>query len=98
MSQVALPEAFTPDELAQAAGVARGTVEALVASGELRPISGTTFISTADAIRVGRRLRTDAASRPVPAPSGILAAANGDAGPAERRVGLPAFASSLVHA
>ena len=98
MSQVPLPEVFTPDEVAQAAGVAPRHVEALIGSGELRTIEGSRFVAAADAVQVGRRLRGDAALQATAAPAGILAA-TGDAVPhADRRVGLPAFASSLAHA
>ena len=98
MSQVQLPEVFTPDEVAQAAGVAPRLVQALVGSGELRTIPGSGYIAAADAIRVARRLRSDAASRATAPPADLFAAA-GDAAPTgERRVGLPAFASSLAHA
>ena len=98
MSQVTLPEVFTPDEVAQAAGVAPRLVDALVASGELPTIPGSGYIGAADAIRVGRLLRTDAASRATAAPADIFAAAGRAAPATERRVGLPAFASSLAHA
>jgi periplasmic protein TonB len=98
MSQVQLSEVFTLDELAQAAGVAPRFAEALVASGELRPIQGSAFFAASDAIRVGRRLRLDASSRPTPQPADIFAVSGDNAAVAERRVGLPAFASSLAHA
>jgi protein TonB len=98
MSQVTLPEVFTPDEVAQAAGVSLRAVEALVASGELRTIPGSGFIAATEAIRIGRELRTDAALQATAAPAGILAAAGDAASGSERRVGLPAFASSLAHA
>ena len=97
MSQVVPPEVFTPDELAQAAGVAPGVVSALLVTGELKPVPGTRFIAAADAVRAGRRLRTEAALLPVAAPSGILATA-GRASTGERRIGLPAFATSFAHA
>src|SRR2546423_7564104 len=97
MSQVAPPEVFTPDELARAAGVPLRDVEALLVSGDLRPVPGSGYISATDAVRIGRRLRLEAASRPIAPPSGILAAEGGEA-VNERRVGLPAFASSLAHA
>jgi TonB family protein len=96
MSQAAVPEVFTPDELARAAGVPRQWVDALVAAGELRPVDGTTFIAAADAIRVGRQLRDSssavAAATPIFAKSSdVVDAREG------RRLGLPTFASSLVH-
>lgn len=98
MSQVTLPEVFTPDEVAQAAGVAPRLVEALGGSGELRTIPGSGYIAAAEAIRVGRRLRSDAASLATAPPADLFAAASDAASANERRVGLPAFASSLAHA
>ena len=98
MSQVTLPEVFTPDELAQAAGVEPRAVEALVASGELRTIPGSGYIAATDAIRAGRRLRTDAALHVTAPPADIFSTAGDAAAATERRVGLPAFASSLAHA
>ena len=98
MSHVTFPEVFTPDEVAQAAGVAPRLVEALVGSGELRTIPGSGYIAAADAVHVGRRLRADAAARATAAPADIFSAAADAAAATERRVGLPAFASSLAHA
>lgn len=98
MSQVTLPEVFTPDELAQAAGVGPEIVAGLMSSGGLRTIPGSGYIAAADAIRVGRRLRSDAASCATPPPSDLFAASGDVASVSERRVGLPAFASSLAHA
>lgn len=98
MSQVTLPEVFTPDEVAQAAGVAPRFIEGLIGSGELQTIAGSGYIAAADAIQIGRRLRNDAASFAAAPPSDLFAA-SGDAAPAnDRRVGLPAFVSSLAHA
>lgn len=98
MSQVPLPEVFTLDELAQAAGVAPRVVQLLVTSGELRPIAGSGYIAVSDAVRVGRRLWMDAASRPTAPPAEIFAASGEQAAVRDRRVGLPACASSLAHA
>lgn len=84
MSQPVLPEVFTADELARAAGVDPAAVRALVASGEIRLIAGTAYIQAADAVTHGRRLRRGA-TRPAVARLG-------------RRSGMPAFASFLVHA
>ncbi|MSO45886.1 MAG: hypothetical protein EXQ59_03855 [Acidobacteria bacterium] len=98
MSQVTLPEVFTPDEVAQAAGVAPQLVEAMVGSGELRTIHGSGYIAPSDAIRAGRRLRTEAASHVTAPPADIFSATGDAASATERCVGLPAFASSLAHA
>lgn len=83
MSQPVLPEVFTVDELARAAGVEPAAVRALVASGELPPVPGTTYIAAADALGAGRRLRTT--TKPAVRRLG-------------RRPGVSAFASALVHA
>ena len=61
MSQAVLPEVFTADEVARAARVDPAGVEGLIASGEVRPIPGTMFIAAHDALRIGRRLRAEAA-------------------------------------
>ncbi len=98
MSQVMVPEVFTPDEVAQAAGVAPPLVEALVASGELRTIAGSGYIAASDAIRAGGRLRTEVTSHVTAPPADIFSAAGDAATATERRVGLPVFASSLAHA
>lgn len=95
MSQDPVAEVFTVDELARAAGVSRRQVQALVASGQIHLIPGTPYLAAADAVRVGRQLRA-AAVGPVPAPD-MFAVASRRAG-TERRAGLPAFASSAVHA
>src|SRR4030095_2358432 len=50
-------EAFTADEIAHASGVPREAVEALIASGELRPKPGTPFFQGDDALRAARRSR-----------------------------------------
>ena len=97
MSEVSLPEVFTPDELARAAGVPPQWVDALLASGDLRPVAGTTYISAAGAIRAGRQLRESIGA--VAAATPIFAASAGVLGAGDlRRVGLPTFAASLVHA
>ena len=50
-------EAFTADEIAHASGVPREAVEALIASGELRPKPGTPFFQGDHALRAARRSR-----------------------------------------
>jgi TonB family protein len=91
MSQAALSEVFTTDELARAAGVERLAIEAALASGELRFIAGTRYISGADAVRVGHRLVSEA--RPESAGLALATPRNG-----QRHPGMPAFVSTLVHA
>lgn len=65
MSHGVLSEVFTPDEVARAAGVARAEVQACLAAGEIQTIPGTPYVSGADALRLGRRLK--AAAAPLPA-------------------------------
>ncbi len=60
MSQAHL-DVYTAEELAQAAGVPRAAVEALIAEGALRRIGRTPFIAADDAVAAGRRLRADTA-------------------------------------
>ncbi|MBI2188840.1 MAG: energy transducer TonB [Acidobacteria bacterium] len=73
MSQSALAEVFTPDEVARAAGATLADVHAALDTGEIRTITGTTFIGGSDAIRLGRRLK--AAGRRAPAPRKFVGAA-----------------------
>jgi len=98
MSQILSEQVFTVDELARAAGVALRDVEARVAAGEVRPVPGTRFITTTEAIRAGRMLRAAAASRPQPTASLFAVAAGGGTSAVERRSGLPAVVSSAFHA
>lgn len=58
MSQGVLAEVFTADEVARAAGVPAADVRARLAAGEIRTIRGTPYIASADAIRLGRQLKT----------------------------------------
>lgn len=58
MSERVLAEVFTADEVARAAGVAVADVRAWLAAGQIRTIHGTPYIAGADAIRVGRHLKT----------------------------------------
>src|SRR5688572_8534453 len=99
MSQALHAEAFTPNELAKAAGVAPTHVHAFVDAGEIHTIPGTRFISGAEALRCAPMLRRFAAALPSPPPLATL----GDAGlAAGGRLGLAgarlsAVGSSLVH-
>jgi periplasmic protein TonB len=98
MSNSSLPEVFTPDELARAALVEPRAVTALLASGALRLVPGTRYIAAADALRVGRELRARATSAAAAAqPAALFEDAKRQA-LGERRPGLPAFASTFVHA
>jgi TonB family protein len=95
MSQALLEQVFTADEVARAAGVTVRQVNAMLEAGDIRPIPGTVYLALPDAVRAGRRLRaTPGAAAAVP---GLFAAAAGRPA-AERRAGIPAFASSAFHA
>ena len=100
MAQGLLPDVFTADELARAAGVSRHALQALVDAGEVAFIPGTPFIRATDAVQVGRRLRVDATlalalSSSAPAP--MFSTVAQTTGFAHRRAGVHAFASSFVH-
>lgn len=95
MAQVQLAEVFTVRELAEATGASRDHLDALAASGQIRLVPGTRFISADEAIRWGRRLRQTAANAPI-APAGLF---EHQAGPlARRRTAPPAIAATVVHA
>jgi protein TonB len=98
MSSAALPEVFTADEVARAAGVPLETLATLIDAGELRPVPGTRFFAAADAIRVGPRLRALAAAQAQPPTDTLFAALpeSTDFARPERRV--PTIASSGAHA
>jgi protein TonB len=57
MSQGILGDVFTADEVARAAGVSVAEVRASLAAGPIRTVPGTAYITGADAIGIGRRLR-----------------------------------------
>jgi periplasmic protein TonB len=94
MAQVQLPEVFTADELARAAGSSLDHIQALVASGQVGVVPGTAYIPADEAIRVGRQLR-----RAIPAvsatPANLFERHDSLGG---RRAGAPALISTLVHA
>lgn len=100
MAQVLLPEVFTARELARALGVSLDHVDALIAAGQIHLLAGSRFISAAEAVRVGQRLRRT--TPPMSARSAELfafyEAAAGDSNSYARRGGMPALVSSLVHA
>jgi hypothetical protein len=96
MSQALIEQVFTADEVARAAGVTTADAQAIIASGDIRPIPGTAYMAAADAIRLGRRLRATGAARFAAAPP-LFAGPTGRT-VVERRAGLPAFASSAFHA
>jgi protein TonB len=97
MSQILAGQVFTTDELARAAGVAPSDVETRLAAGEIRLVPGTSFMTTAEAIRAGRLLRAAAGSRPLPSAS-LFAVSTGAGATVGRRGGVPAVVSSAFHA
>ena len=98
MSQILSEQVFTAAELARAAGVSLRDVEARLAAGEIRRVAGTSFITTAEAVRAGRWLRAAAASRPQAAVPLFAVTAGAGMAAVERRGGLPAVVSSAFHA
>jgi protein TonB len=112
MPQGLLQDVFTVDEIARAASVPRPLVQALVDAGEVRLIPGTPFLTAADAVFAGRRLRADAAALPVPdiraaaespgeapaAPAPLFSVVAAGSGFARRRGSVHAAASSIIHA
>jgi protein TonB len=98
MPQAPLADVFTADELARAAGVPRASVDALIASGDLRPVPGTRFFASPDAIRGARALRQAARASIAPlAPEPLFSARAGGNLFSGRQARLPAAASSVVH-
>jgi periplasmic protein TonB len=95
MAQVQLPEVFTVEELARAAGASRDHLDALVASGQIRLVPGSRYIAASEAIRAGQQLRLTRAAAAV-APVGLFERPTEFLG--GRRAGAPALISTLVHA
>jgi TonB family protein len=95
-----ISDVFSPDELAAATGTPRTVVYDLIARGELRLIPRTAYLTGAEALRVGRLLRSGGMSLPdadAPLAEGeLFEMATRSGAPHERRV--PALASSCVHA
>jgi protein TonB len=113
MSQGLLQDVFTIDEVARAASVSRRLMQALVDSGDVRLIPGTPFLTAADAVFAGRRLRADAGlsigigtsagiatgdTTADVAPKPLFSVVSGGSEFARRRGSVHAFASSFVHA
>ena len=96
MSQPLFEEVFTADEVARAAGVTTREAQAAIASGEIQPIPRTSYLAAPDAVRLGWRLRAAALAQSTSTP--CLFGATTGRSVAERRAGLPAFASSALHA
>lgn len=98
MPQPALPDVFTADEVARAAGVPRCTVDALVNAGGLSPVRGTPFFAAADAIRVGHQLRAAAAATAPRPTRSVFSFLPDHADFAHQERHVPIIASSAVHA
>jgi len=95
MPEVQLPEVFTADEVARAAGVSTDHFQAVAASGQIRFVPGTHFIAFDEAVRAGRRLRKSAP----PVNVAHVELFEPCSGPlAHRHAGTPAVVSTLVHA
>jgi TonB family protein len=95
----ALPDVFTVEEIARAAGVPRDAVDAVVRAGSARPLPGTPFFEASEAIRVGIEARREIRSRVVTVrepEAGIFTAVEPTTF-VGRPKGLPSFASSLIH-
>lgn len=103
MSQPVLGEVFTAAEVARAAGVDVRLVRQLIASGEIPIVAGTNYIAGADALAAGRRLRGEVRLKPdttypnAPDPS-FVGSGFSRTSHIPRRNGMPALASSIVHA
>lgn len=96
-----LQDVYTAEEVARAAGVPVAAVRALIASGELRRIDGTPFISPVNAVAAGRRLRENVSAllgqaAPV-ADEPLFARVVQKSGFAARRRDLHAAGSSAIH-
>ena len=100
----ALQDVFTADELARAARVPIGSVEALIASGELRLITGTRFLAAEEAVRAGRQLRADVEVARAPltsvdiTPQPLFARVVQKSRFADHQRGVHALSSSAIHA
>jgi protein TonB len=95
----AFSDVFTVEEIARAAGVPRDAVDAVVKAGSARPIPGTDFFETSEAIRAGKEARRVVSATPLAfgEADGEIFATTDRTGFATRRAGLPSFGSSLVH-
>ena len=99
-------DVYTAEEVARAAGVSVPAVRALLASGEIRPVAGTAFLSAAEAVKAGRRLQAEwaaaatAAIRSIPCadPEPLFARVVQKSGFADRRRGVHTAGSSVIHA
>jgi periplasmic protein TonB len=98
----AISDVYTPAEVARAAGVPLSDVRALIATGGVRLISGTAFISASEAIRAAKQLRAVMTARPMAARAQLFDeitpdAAGSHALAGSRSAGMPALFSSVAH-
>ena len=101
MSQT-LQDIFTAEEVARAAGVPPSAVRALIAGGEIRLVAGTTFLTAAEAVKAGRRLRASAPVSavdltPLAPPEPLFARVVQKSGFADRQRGVHTVGSSAIH-
>jgi len=94
MSQSPLVDVFTTTEVARAAGVPVDAVRTLVASGDLKFVPGTRFLTLHDAARAASRLRETATARLMRPTQGLFAPAE----TASRDTRRPAVVSFVAHA
>ncbi len=98
-----LPDVYSLDEIARAAGVPLSRVEELAAHGEIAPIgcfAGTSrFVSHPEAVGVVRALKLNQGTRPNGSPArGAYRFLFSSSSTARRPAGIPIVFSSLVHA
>jgi protein TonB len=94
----ALSDVFSVEEIARAAGVPRDAVDAVINAGTVRPLPGTAFLDSRQALRAGLEARRVSAAgvAPLADPNADIFTADRSSFAVPRKV-LPSFASSLVH-
>ncbi len=94
-----LSDVFTVEEIARAAGVPRETVDAVVQSGVVRPLPGTSFFEAGEAVRAGIEARRAIHAETTGSSSDGtgLFAAEARTSFAVRRRSFPGLASASVH-
>jgi periplasmic protein TonB len=94
-----LSDVFSVEEIARAAGVPQDAVDTVINAGSVRPLPGTAFFDSGEAIRAGieaRRVVAAGVGTLRDPESDIFTDADRNAF-GVRRKGLPSFGSSLVH-
>ena len=93
-----LSDVFTVEEIARAAGVPRETIDAVVQSGVVRPLPGTSFFEPDEAVRAGIEARRAIHARTTGSSDGTgLFTAEARTSFAIRRRSFPGLASAGVH-